>query len=494
MNGRRLATVVGASCLTVACAPAGVRSAFTRGGSSSCAEVRAAPAFPVVELDAELRSRIEAQARMGTVLLHVDGCGVEVIADCRAGGEYAYKNLRLQDQSFELGSWRDLTEHLPLAASRFEGPLKATGHLSFSMKTVGAYVSTSASNPPMEGNCARVTHWVRAMGLGAFELRAETSPSRQGSGLGMSARAAVASSVVDRDGDLAACSGASPSDRAPCSSCDALVALDLVRMQPGPGAVAVATSGPREGCGPGQHWSDLGECVANVASLSSGEVIQIPEGTFIAGYSGPVGTFDVDAKLRRLHVRAFQIDLTEVTVAAYKECVDRGKCTVASTGKHCNYPSKATHPINCVNWQQAHDYCCAVGKRLPTPDEWEYAARGSDGRTYPWGKDDPTPVTSCYDHGRLDVLWAQASSGTCVVGSFPTDKSPFGVLDMGGNVREWTSETGCVHGVSPCEDGATSKGGCWTDFSLVKLWARPSFVHSSFRDTQAPDTGFRCAK
>jgi formylglycine-generating enzyme required for sulfatase activity len=154
------------------------------------------------------------------------------------------------------------------------------------------------------------------------------------------------------------------------------------------------------------------------------------------------------------------IDITEVTVADFGQCVAGGKCTAASepgTGSYeslCNgtRPDRQDHPINCVTWNQAVAYCAAVGKRLPTEAEWEYAARGGDGRRYPWGNDRPneTRVNACGDEcralakrlGSTRVMYEGSDQweGTAPVRSFPAGQSPFGAFDMAGNVAEWVAD------------------------------------------------------
>jgi formylglycine-generating enzyme required for sulfatase activity len=162
------------------------------------------------------------------------------------------------------------------------------------------------------------------------------------------------------------------------------------------------------------------------------------------------------------------IDVHEVTVADYRRCVDAGKCLAQPTAEwrgindkdrefrsqSCNWTKEGSdkHPINCVDWRQSSAYCAFVKKRLPSEEEWEYAARGSDGRTFPWGNEAPDAkrlnacAGECVAWAKTQGLtWKPMHGGedgfatTAPVGSFPGGKSPFGVEDMAGNVAEWTA-------------------------------------------------------
>jgi formylglycine-generating enzyme required for sulfatase activity len=107
-----------------------------------------------------------------------------------------------------------------------------------------------------------------------------------------------------------------------------------------------------------------------------------------------MGDPDGDSFERPVHVatvRSFYLDARETTAAEYRNCVAARRCTApyADLSAKCNWrqDERQDHPINCIRWEQAHDYCEFVGKRLPTEEEWEYAARGSDARRYPWGSE-----------------------------------------------------------------------------------------------------------
>lgn len=136
------------------------------------------------------------------------------------------------------------------------------------------------------------------------------------------------------------------------------------------------------------------------------------------------------------------MDILEVSVRQYQDCVNDGACNPAGRALGCNVinPGSDTHPINCVDWSDAQNYCDWVDKTLPTSWQWQWAAVGrSENRTYPWGEQAP----SC---GR--VLFAEKGAGsgcddiigTWPVGSKPAGASRDGVLNMGGNIAEWAHE------------------------------------------------------
>lgn len=214
---------------------------------------------------------------------------------------------------------------------------------------------------------------------------------------------------------------------------------------------------------------------------------EIPAGTYMMGSTATVDERPIHA----VSMAVFCMDETEVTVDAYAACVGAGKCTPAATDPQCNAAEvgRANHPINCVDWNQSGAYCAFVGKRLPTEEEWEYAARGTDGRTYPWGSDAPA-AQLCWSGVGNDVGQGNRRS-TCVAGSYPAGKSPFGILDMAGNVQEWTAS-----GYSADYDQARGampvfRGGSWSNSS-------PLLMRAASRVREAPternnSLGFRCA-
>ena len=132
------------------------------------------------------------------------------------------------------------------------------------------------------------------------------------------------------------------------------------------------------------------------------------------------------------------IDRNEVTQADYQVCASSGSCTPPTNTGVCigvyDPAMRALHPVTCVTWDQANAYCQYAGKRLPTEAEWELAARGTDRRTYPWGEGAPTCTLVNYNgangcSGMLDDVGAHAPGA-----------SPYGLLDMAGNAREWVAD------------------------------------------------------
>jgi formylglycine-generating enzyme required for sulfatase activity len=253
----------------------------------------------------------------------------------------------------------------------------------------------------------------------------------------------------------------------------------------------------------------------------SSDMVHVPGGTFSMGSPDTIG----DARehpQHRVSLSAYCIDKTEVTVAAYARCVASSECTRArAPARFTGYgdffnamrAERQDHPVNGVNWNQAQAYCDAMHKRLPTEAEWEYAARGTDGRTFPWGNDAPGAKRlnacggECRELGKsLGDEWPvmyEDSDGwgaTAPVGSFPDGASPFGALDMAGNLLEWTADwlgpyaadaSANPHGAT---DGSyrVIRGGQWYnhDVGLVRAAYR-SGAEPAISDTFI---GFRCAR
>ncbi|MBI5526711.1 MAG: formylglycine-generating enzyme family protein [Deltaproteobacteria bacterium] len=155
---------------------------------------------------------------------------------------------------------------------------------------------------------------------------------------------------------------------------------------------------------------------------------EVPAGPFMMGCNNTVDDecFSSESPYHNVNVAVFKIDRYEVTASEYLACVTASGCSAADTGSACNYQvgGKEGHPINCVDWNRAKAYCTWAGKRLPTEAEWEKAARGADGRKYPWGND-------ALDCDRAVHSVSPCSNlGTALVGSKPLGVSPHGAEDI----------------------------------------------------------------
>jgi len=158
------------------------------------------------------------------------------------------------------------------------------------------------------------------------------------------------------------------------------------------------------------------------------EMVFIPAGGFL------MGDEDLDPNMRpqhKVYLDAYWIDETEVTNAQYLSCIQDGGCRGAEPSHYINDTSKNDHPVVYITWQDAADFCEWAGKSLPTEAQWEKAARGTDGNLYPWGNDPPNPRLANYN---------QNINSSTPVGSYPLGASPYGALDMAGNVSEWTAD------------------------------------------------------
>ncbi|MBC8508364.1 MAG: SUMF1/EgtB/PvdO family nonheme iron enzyme [Chloroflexi bacterium] len=224
----------------------------------------------------------------------------------------------------------------------------------------------------------------------------------------------------------------------------------------------------------------------------------------------PSGDFEMGSNenywekpIHTVHLDAFWIDKIEVTNEMYEQCVSDGVCNPpsrTSSSKSDSYydtRSFANYPIIYVSWTDARIYCEWAGRRLPTEAEWEKAARGNTGSTYPWGDEINCQKANYWD-------WAKVGGcvgGTTEAGSYPAGASPYGALDMAGNVQEWVADWFDAHyyANSPTSnpkgpmlgDYRVKRGGSWTGVDRD--------VRSTDRAMTVPDgngsnnAGFRCA-
>lgn len=214
-----------------------------------------------------------------------------------------------------------------------------------------------------------------------------------------------------------------------------------------------------------------------------------------------------DRPAHEVYVSGFFIDKYEVTVDKYRRCVEEGGCSAPkkahddSQSFNHGASGRRNHPINGVDWHQAKAYCVWAGKRLPTEAEWEKAARGTDGRVYPWGNEEPNCMLAVMNSSGIERSRGCGKGQTWEVGSRPDGVSPYGAYDMAGNVFEWIADwyDEDYYGSSATRDpkgpargsGRVLRGGSWNHTGVTLL--------TSSRYYDAPiyasaSVGFRCAK
>lgn len=238
-------------------------------------------------------------------------------------------------------------------------------------------------------------------------------------------------------------------------------------------------------------------------SISPVKMIFIPEGSFVMGTGQEAGRagedYGVDEEPpHTVYLKSFFIDPYEVTVGeyqAYLKSTDKtwpGDETFPEPDAPLiffNPEGRSNYPMNYVSWHNASDYCRWAGKRLPTEEEWEKGARGLNGATYPWG--------SVFTEGKTNSQESKLGK-PAPVGSFPEDKSPYGLYDVASNLQEWTSSQYLPY------PGNTLNDGRWTTQAYVlkggsfllpgKLFARPASRSIAYAAYAHRMFGFRCAK
>ncbi|MBX3000991.1 MAG: SUMF1/EgtB/PvdO family nonheme iron enzyme [Caldilineaceae bacterium] len=220
--------------------------------------------------------------------------------------------------------------------------------------------------------------------------------------------------------------------------------------------------------------------------------VTIPAGEFLRGSDWNSQALDDETPQRRIYLSEYQIARVPVTNAQYKVFVDDTNHWKPRHWEGGEIPKgKADHPVVWVSWHDAVAFCTWAGVRLPTEAEWEKAARGTDGRIYPWGNQSP-------DAKRCNFFQSNGSSttpGTTPVGSYPSGASPYGVLDMAGNAWDWVNDwyDPSYYSVSPrsnpygpeAGDSRVLRGGAWgygTPYvrSAYRGYYRPDFWHNEF--------------
>lgn len=237
-------------------------------------------------------------------------------------------------------------------------------------------------------------------------------------------------------------------------------------------------------CAAGTHASPDGRtCIAD-ESTAQRTVPDTKQGPCPAGMAFVKGgTFKTAFSKIEVTANDVCLDLTEAPTKDYESCVNAGKCNTnylmgCTETTNWKKPGKENHPMVCIDFTQAEDYCKYAGKRLPTDAEWEWAARGAEGRLYSWGNDPPAD----------QACWSgkEPRTGTCPIDAHPKTATPEGLLGMSGNVFEWTTSA-----LDAKVKDRTGRGGSWRDgLPNVLQGGRPGRFEVQYR---CGFLGVRCA-
>ncbi len=269
------------------------------------------------------------------------------------------------------------------------------------------------------------------------------------------------------------------------------------------GVLAVSSAGGAEGCPAGMQ--------------------RVEGASFLMGSPADGETPSDESPAHELRVGAFCMDVTEVTIGDYARCdgcqplehsVRAEGLTPNAIGfwsQFCNRSDAEDHPVNCIDWQRANAYCEAMGKRLPTEAEWELAARGPDGKRFPWGDAPPSSerLNACGEEcsrmlserlaktgrGSWPKMYAgdDGAPATAPVAAHAAGATPAGVYDLAGNVWEWTSSHYCRYDDPDCGDSRrVIRGGGWDTVESQDVRAARRLP--SAPSARSWSVGFRCAK
>lgn len=299
--------------------------------------------------------------------------------------------------------------------------------------------------------------------------------------------------------------------------------LPVLAVPPGLSASARGSAPPLHGGEPSPaalEWGLPGGVLTLTAEGS--EMVLIPRTTFAMGsteddvlralsdcqreprgHQCEAAQFADELPLRQVTVSSFYIDRTEVTVGAYARCAALHRCEPLPLGEGARRFDRPELPASMVTFAEAQAYCAFRGGRLPTEAEFERAARGETGRRYPWGN---LYNSRAANHGRLAWTQSDASDGYAElarVGSFPSGRTPDGILDLAGNVAEWVedryapaySETDVrdPRGPAPTAAGPARviRGG---SYESGAAWLRGAARAAADPGVRRPTIGFRCAR
>jgi formylglycine-generating enzyme required for sulfatase activity len=452
------------------------------------------------------RASAEAASRKGLLAFQRDGCKIRLIAECTLPGRYEYQAVSPKRDELRIRHRQELEAYLPMHGEQYASLLQSDASLQVVSHVVGRESASTIPAKPGSPGCASATHFANALYTGAYSMYSIRAKRPDGH-----------VEILTQDGNPREC--VSSRSNAPLG-CSALVSFDLRPFRPAPSgpARAVIARAPAPKAHPvaSKPSAPVSAVTYRSAPHSSSPAGAVRPTQPVAAPTGmvaiPPGRYRIGATdlghsahpVSEISLAGFVLDTHEVTMRDYQRCIDDGMCSPPSaiTGVDatlCAYQQNqqrtaagltkgaAAMPVNCVRPDQAAAFCRYAGKRLPTDIEWEVAARGTDFRKFPWGNAEPDKQV-CRRKGRA-----------CSVGANPVDRSPFGVFDLAGNLREVTAGESCTEDDSRCLQGrqVILKGG--SRRFLTGLAGHHRYFRSAHRSranarSGSLDVGFRCAR
>jgi formylglycine-generating enzyme len=458
------------------------------------ASVCPAPEDPaLLGIAPELRNELVEAAKRGVVVFRytAEGCTahLSIARGCKFGGEYEYA-AKGDRRSAVIKDEAALFAELPLRADSVVRALHQYGALRVDEEVVGrleAPESRARDRSSLAGDCGQATHIAVAIDLGGASVVAGSLPtvSSDRNWFLKPTQSKTNPAALQYLGRVGVCLKAhGKAKRTP--GCDHPLRVQLraigERTVPKDEEVEPPPPPPPEDPPPPEP----------------SEMIAIPAGEFRMGNAR---SKNGDGPQHVVQLGAFEIDKREVTVAEYASCVAAGACMPPATGRFCNTgeAGREKHPINCVTWKQAAQYCVFVKKRLPTEAEWERAARGTDARRFAWGDAWPPPKGSgnFADHAMREGEPEWRAIDGYDDGHVHTAPA---TGDFAGNVQEWVADWYGPYGAKKASDPKGPAGG------KARVVRGGSFGHATpealevthrafyLEDYESAHIGFRCAR
>ena len=379
---------------------------------ATCSKLKLSLKPRIVGWSASTRQLIEKRLQRGVLAVRYvkQGWKVQLIPlpACKIPVKYVYERVNGK-KAFLISSSGALWQELPLLAKKYAQAIASRRAIKVFAETSGLMKLPADAGIHRDDldsrQCNKATHVIKLAALGRLAVvEGDKDEVEDYSGLTMPKSPL---SVVEFSGDSRSCRDQRLIRPPNCRSPIRLI-LTKIKMRPKP---------------------------------QQAELIRIPAGTYLRGPSKT-----------KVHIDAFDIDQTEVTAAAYDDCVESKKCTPAKKGPLCTSGilGKENHPINCVSWRQARAFCKWRKQRLPTEAEWEKAARGTDARAHVWGNEWPPPsrisnfadktAKKHFPHWQTIKNYNDRYPGTAPVTAFGPGNNVYGVAQMAGNVSVWTAD------------------------------------------------------